>query len=74
MALDGGSDGLIFYRALLELAKKWLDPKGFCLFEIGYDQGAEIALLAEEKGFSCVVKKDLGGCDRVAILTPRLIE
>ena len=74
MALDGGADGMIFYRALLDLAKAWLAPNGFCLFEIGYDQGAEITALAEEKGFSCVVKKDLGGCDRVAILHPLSIQ
>ena len=39
MALDGGEDGLIFYRALMNIAAKWLHPDGFCLFEIGFDQG-----------------------------------
>ena len=71
MALDGGADGLIFYRALLDLADVWLAEDGFCLFEIGYDQGDALKALAAEHGFSCEIKKDLGGCDRVAILHPR---
>ncbi len=70
MALDGGEDGLVFYRALLDLASKWLADGGFCLFEIGYDQGEALKELAAEHGFSCEIKKDLGGCDRVAILHP----
>ena len=73
MALDGGADGLIFYRALLDLASNRLADGGFCLFEIGYDQGEALEELALEKGFSCVIKKDFGGCDRVAILHPRVI-
>lgn len=70
MALDGGADGLIFYRALIDLACMWLADGGFCLFEIGYDQGEALKELAAEHGFSCEIKKDLGGCDRVAILCP----
>ena len=70
MALDGGEDGLIFYRALLGLAKTWLADGGFCLFEIGYDQGEALVEMAQEFGFACVIRKDLGGCDRVAILRP----
>ena len=71
MALDGGVDGLSFYRALLRLAPHCLKPNGFCLFEIGYDQGEQIRLLAEHAGFFCEIKKDYGGCDRVAYLTRR---
>lgn len=69
MALDGGEDGLVFYRALLRLAGVCLAPGGVCLFEIGYDQGSAIRALAAAAGFSCTVRKDLGGQDRVAILT-----
>jgi release factor glutamine methyltransferase len=74
MALDGGDDGLIFYRALFRVAKQWLADDGFCLFEIGYDQGDSLRALAAENGFSCEIKKDLGGCDRVAILYPHHIQ
>lgn len=69
MALDGGRDGLVFYRALLRLAAHALAPGGFCLFEIGYDQAAELCTLASGAGFSCTVRQDYGGQDRVAYLT-----
>ena len=69
MALDGGADGLVFYRALLRLAETSLNDGGFCLFEIGYDQGEEIRALAASHGFACEVKRGLGGQDRVAVLT-----
>ncbi len=68
MALDGGKDGLLFYRTLLQIASTWLSEEGFCLFEIGYDQGADLCALAGQHGFFCKIIKDLGGCDRVAVL------
>lgn len=68
MALDGGADGLVFYRALLRLASVWLAPNGFCLFEIGYDQADDLRQLASENGFSCTILRDYGGNDRVAEL------
>ncbi len=74
MALDGGEDGLIFYRALLELARCWLAEEGFCLFEIGYDQGDALRAMAEEAGFLCEIRRDYGGCDRVAYLRRRSIK
>lgn len=74
MALDGGDDGLVFYRELFRVAKQWLADDGFCLFEIGYDQGDSLRALAAENGFSCEIKKDLGSCDRVAILYPHHIQ
>ncbi len=65
-ALDGGEDGLIFYRTLLADADRWIKKDGFFLFEIGYDQGDALLTLARENGFSDVcVLRDLGGCDRV---------
>ena len=67
-ALDGGEDGLIFYRAIVDKYAVNLLDDGCFIFEIGYDQGEELCLLARERGFSCIIKKDLGGNDRVAIL------
>ena len=67
-ALDGGEDGLIFYRAIVERYQKNLTPDGCFIFEIGYDQAEDIKQIAEQNRFSCQVKKDLGGNDRVAIL------
>ncbi len=67
-ALDGGNDGLVFYRTMVKKYRKNLEDGGCFIFEIGYDQGADIKRIAEDNGFSCIIKKDLGGCDRVAIL------
>ncbi len=62
-ALDGGEDGLVFYRRLLDIVKDRRIP---ALFEIGYDQGESIALLAKERDLDCEIKKDLSGLDRIA--------
>lgn len=66
MALDGKEDGLFFYRKIIKGAGKHLSRGGWLYFEIGYDQGYEVAELMEEAGFYDVsVKKDLTGLDRV---------
>ena len=67
-ALDGGDDGLIFYRAIVEGYAKNLSDGGRFIFEIGYDQAEDLKKIALEGGFDCSIVKDLGGCDRVAIL------
>ncbi len=67
-ALDGGEDGLIFYRAIVKNFAKNLENDGFFLFEIGYDQAEELVKLASDNGFTCKIFKDLGGCDRAALL------
>ena len=70
LALDGGEDGLQFYRALLTLYPSHLRPGGSLLLEIGYDQAAEIRSLAENHRLSCRIFRDYGGNDRVAQLRP----
>lgn len=51
LALDGGEDGLDFYRAIT-LHWKWaLRPEGKLAFEIGYDQASAVQRLMEERGF-----------------------
>ena len=65
-ALDGGADGLDFYRKITEEAPRYLKENGYLLFEIGYDQGQEVQRLMLKAGFSDVtVIKDLAGNDRV---------
>ncbi len=68
LALDGGDDGLDFYRRFLSAFSNNLADDGAFVFEIGYAQGDDICRLAENFGFSCTVKKDYGGNQRVAIL------
>lgn len=68
MALDGGRDGIIFYRRFLETLPQWLPPDGFFLFEIGFDQREAICRLAAQHALSCKITKDYGGNDRVAEL------
>ncbi len=67
-ALDGGEDGLVFYRAIVEKHQRNLEDGGLFIFEIGYDQAEEIRAIAAAMGMSCEIKKDLGGNDRCAIL------
>ena len=66
LALDGGEDGLDFYRRIVENAKEHLEPNGLLAFEIGYDQGEAVSRLVSEAGFAkAAVTKDLAGLDRV---------
>jgi len=68
IALDGGEDGLVFYRAIITLYSKQLKPEGLFVFEIGYDQGDAVSLLAQKSGYGCEIIRDLSGNDRVALL------
>ncbi|MBS7401198.1 MAG: peptide chain release factor N(5)-glutamine methyltransferase [Eubacteriales bacterium] len=69
MALDGGIDGLYFYRRILATAKKHLTTHGMIMFEIGYDQAAAVEQIALEHGYSMVkVYKDLANRNRVVTI------
>lgn len=74
IALDGGEDGLDFYRAILTRFACHLKVGGCFLFEIGYDQGDAIRALAHRYGWDCTVTKDYSGCDRVAKLTKTTVQ
>lgn len=68
VALDGGEDGLIFYRRIIEESMLTLNENGILAFEIGHDQGLDVRILMEEAGFSNVkLVKDLAGLDRVLL-------
>lgn len=68
MALDGGMDGLYFYRRITKQAGRYLKPGGWLLYEIGCSQGAQVSELVKQAGFLNVeVKKDLSGLDRVVL-------
>lgn len=66
MALDGTADGLLFYRRICAEAKRFLNPGGRLLFEIGYDQGEEVSEILITEGYvSIEVRKDYAGLDRM---------
>lgn len=67
IALDGGSDGLDFYRIILDNADKFLKPDGAICMEIGYNQGKPVTNLFKEKFSEVYCKKDLAGNDRVIV-------
>lgn len=70
VALDGGEDGLHFYRAIVAHGAKHLKPDGFFLFEIGFDQAEALKEIGAAEGFSeFKLLRDLGGCDRVVFLS-----
>ena len=66
IALDGGEDGLCFYRRIVKDSIYYMKDQGCLLFEIGRDQGEDVAALMKKYGYEDVgVKKDLAGLDRV---------
>lgn len=67
-ALDGKEDGLFFYRKIIKECRDYLNPGGYVLFEIGYDQGEDVSEMMKYAGFLDVhVVKDLARNDRVVI-------
>ena len=68
IALDGGEDGLLFYRRIVKESIPHLKKGGRLLFEIGCEQAETVSNLMESAGFKDVrVKKDLAGLDRVVM-------
>lgn len=66
LALDGGIDGLYFYREIIKEAPNYLKNNGFLVFEIGYDEAEDISLIME-KNFDTIIYKDLNNLDRVIV-------
>ncbi|MGM0442716.1 MAG: peptide chain release factor N(5)-glutamine methyltransferase [Fibrobacterota bacterium] len=65
-ALDGGRDGLDFYRYLADEGSAYLRPGGRIYLEIGWDQGATVPALLTSQGWKDVrCLQDLGGRNRV---------
>ncbi len=70
IALDGGEDGLIFYRKISEIAFNSLNNNGGVIFEIGFDQGDDLKEILTHIGFKNIeIIKDYSGNDRVAFAT-----
>ena len=70
IALDGGEDGLDFYKILINEAHKYLKKDGKIFLEIGYDQKQEVENLAKQSKHYKKIEtiKDLSQNDRVIIL------
>lgn len=68
-ALDGGMDGLDFYRNIIIQSKDYLVSGGLIAFEIGYNQGNQVKGLLNDRGYFKDIKiiKDLSGHDRVVV-------
>ena len=67
LALDGGKDGLDFYRILAHNIKDHLTEKGVLILEIGFDQGEAVKQLFQPLFQSVEVKKDYSQKDRIVI-------
>lgn len=69
LALDGGPDGLAYYRKLIEQSKLVLVPGGILAFEVGIGQAEEVAGLMRGTGMFGAVEiiKDYGDIERVVI-------
>lgn len=68
IALDGGKDGLDFYKKIVNEAIMHLNSNGYVIFEIGYDQGQTVANILENMGYENIeVIQDYGGNDRVVL-------
>ena len=67
LALDGGEDGLDFYRKIVHEAPNYLNKGGKLYFEIGYNQADALIDLMKEKFKDILVYKDYGNNDRVVV-------
>ncbi len=70
-ALDGGEDGLHFYRNIFSAARDYLCSGGIILIEVGRGEADDAACIAEDCGLRCLaVIRDYSGIKRVLIFKP----
>jgi release factor glutamine methyltransferase len=75
LALDGGSDGLDAYRAIVPKSAPLLAAEGWLLLEIGAGQAADVLAIATGAGFAeCAVHRDIAGLQRVVAARSRETE
>lgn len=67
IALDGGRDGLMYYRRLVPQALEYLKPGGYLLLEIAHDQGRAARKLFGEGWEKVELRPDYAGRDRVVL-------
>ncbi len=73
IALDGGKDGLDFYRRIIDKAPSYLKENGFLIMEIGFNQGEAIKNIFQKSGYFQIIEliKDYNNIDRVVIAKKR---
>ncbi len=71
LALDGGGDGLTFYRRFIDILPSHLKSGGAIIFEIGYDQEDALRGLCKSAGLDCEIFRDYGGNVRGAVIKAR---
>ena len=69
IALDGGKDGLLFYKALAKNLKENLNPNSKVFFEIGYNQGSIVEEIYKNENFKVELLKDYGNNDRCVVVS-----
>lgn len=66
LALDGGDDGMVYYRIIFTKAQDYLKKGGYVIVEIGFDQGGDVSEYAHACGFQDImIKKDYAHFDRI---------
>ena len=67
-ALEGGEDGLDFYRQITQESVKYLKQDGILAYEVGHDQAEDVSKIMKYYGYDRIyTKKDIQGIDRVVI-------
>ena len=65
-ALDGGDDGMDFYRKIISEASSYLKDNGTIMFELGIDCADSVTVMFEESGYRHItIKKDYAGINRI---------
>ena len=75
IALDGGEDGLEFYRRIVAGAPRWLQGGAMLAFEVGAGQARDVAAMMERAGFLAIsIRPDFAGIERIvtAVRSPNV--
>lgn len=67
LALDGGDDGLNFYRIISNQSKNFLNQNGVVILEVGLGQANAVIKIMSENGFDCEIKKDYNNIERIIV-------
>ena len=71
LALDGGEDGLDFYRLIIEKAPAFLNDQGYIFFEVGIGQAEDVKNMLEKDFKDVTIIKDLQKVERIVYAIKR---